>query len=75
MPTFVFSIQDRRRIHLGDILLLKYPSKIWVEESYIKVMRDGGGGGDASCRLYNERNRGVSTYVFVRSQNYFNKLN
>ena len=45
MPTFVFSIQDRRRIHLGDILLLKYPSKIWVEESYIKVMRDGGGGG------------------------------
>ena len=74
MPTFVFSIQDRRRIHLGDILILKYPSKIWVEETYIKVMRDGGGG-DASCRLHNDRNRGVSTYVFVRSMSYFNKLN
>ena len=65
MPTFVFSIQDRRRIHLGDILLLKYPSKIWVEETYIKVMRDGGGGMRHADYIM----------IGIGSRNYFNKLN
>ena len=70
MPKFVFSIQDRR----GDSsrgYFTKYSSKIWVKVTY-KIHERWGG--VASCRLHNDRDRSVRTFLFARSRNYFNKL-